>query len=79
MRVLFLPASDGGQEKRRREIDYVESVTKKLAEYLAQSTYEDLPREVVAEAKRCFIDTQGVSLAAADSPTAKILEGLVKE
>lgn len=79
MRAPFLPASDGGQERTRMEMDHMESITRKLAEYVAQSTYEDLPGEVITQAKRCFIDTLGVSLAGADSPTVKILIGLVKD
>jgi 2-methylcitrate dehydratase PrpD len=57
----------------------MESVTKKLAEFVVQSSYKDLPEDVITQAKRCFIDTIGVTLAGVNSRTAKILTGLVKE
>lgn len=56
----------------------MKSTTEKLAAYAAQCTYKDLPETVIVQAKRCFIDTIGVTLAASKSPTAKILTGLVK-
>ncbi len=55
------------------------SITQQLAEYIVQSTYEDLPENVINQAKRCFIDTIGVILAGVDSPTAKIFSGLVRD
>jgi 2-methylcitrate dehydratase PrpD len=57
----------------------MESVTRELAEYAVQTTYEDLPEDIIKQTKRCFVDWTGVTLAATDSPTAKILSTLVKE
>lgn len=57
----------------------MESITRKLAEFVVQTTYEDLPEDVITQTKRCFVDWTGVALAAADSPTAKILSDLVQE
>ncbi|MDI7259555.1 MAG: MmgE/PrpD family protein [Thermodesulfobacteriota bacterium] len=57
----------------------MESITKKLSEYIVQSTYEDLPTDVINQAKRCFIDWMGVTLLGANSTTGKILFELIKE
>lgn len=57
----------------------MKSITKKLAEFAVQSTYGDFPEDVINQAKRCFIDTIGVTLAAVESPTAKVLTGLIQD
>jgi 2-methylcitrate dehydratase PrpD len=55
------------------------SLTSQLAEFVAGSSFKDLPDRVILEAKRCFIDWVGVALAASRSPTAKVLSGLVRD
>jgi 2-methylcitrate dehydratase PrpD len=55
------------------------SITEKLAEAVVEMSYESLPTEVVSEAKRCLIDWVGVTLWAADSPTARVISALVEE
>ncbi|MFH1672070.1 MAG: MmgE/PrpD family protein [Pseudomonadota bacterium] len=55
------------------------SITEGLARYAFQCSFDDLPQEVVIQAKRCFTDTIGVMLAAAESPTVKILTALIQD
>ena len=42
--------------------------TKELAEFIASINYKDLPKEVINEAKLCFLDWLGVTLAGAHDP-----------
>ncbi len=42
--------------------------TKELAEFIASINYNDLPKEVINEAKLCFLDWLGVTLAGAHDP-----------
>lgn len=55
------------------------STTRKLAEFVVQNTYDDLPEAVVSQAKRCLIDWMGVALAATKTQTVKILSALVRD
>jgi 2-methylcitrate dehydratase PrpD len=57
----------------------VASLTSQLAEFVAKSSFKDLPDRVILEAKRCFIDWFGVALAASRSPTARILSDFVRD
>lgn len=53
--------------------------TKRLAEHLAQLTYERLPAEVVKKAKRLILDYFGYATVAVGEPTAEILVRLARE
>jgi 2-methylcitrate dehydratase PrpD len=50
----------------------MESITKKFVNFAADTKYEDLPQEVVHEAKRTILDTFGCALAALDTDKSKI-------
>ncbi|MFX1339302.1 MAG: MmgE/PrpD family protein [Promethearchaeota archaeon] len=43
-------------------------ITKNLAEFVVSTNFDDLPIEVVKEAKLCFLDWLGVALAGAHDP-----------
>jgi 2-methylcitrate dehydratase PrpD len=53
--------------------------TKKLAKYAVDLKYEDLPKEVVHQAKMLTMHTLGVSLAGSQTPQGKRAIGLAKE
>ncbi len=48
-------------------------VTETLARYALEASYQSFPKEVVHQAKRCFLDLIGVALGGANQPLAKIL------
>ena len=48
-------------------------VTEILARYALEASYRSFPREVVHQAKRCFLDLIGVALGGSRQPLAKIL------
>ncbi|MBI4279530.1 MAG: MmgE/PrpD family protein [Armatimonadetes bacterium] len=48
-------------------------VTTRLARFIVETAYGDLPPEVVHQAKRCFVDWTGVTLGGATSPLASVL------
>jgi 2-methylcitrate dehydratase PrpD len=54
--------------------------TAQLAQHVADLTYEQLPRELVALVKQCILDTLGVSIAASTlAPEARIVLDYVNE
>jgi len=53
--------------------------TKKLAEFLCKTSYEDIPVNVREHAKLCILDCLGVTLAATKEKMAEILVDYVKE
>jgi len=53
--------------------------TKKLAEYLCKTSYQDIPVNVREHAKLCILDCLGVTLAATKEKMAEILVEFVKE
>lgn len=54
-------------------------VTEKLARYALETSYKSFPKEVVHQAKRCFLDLIGVALGGANQPLGKILVKTVKD
>lgn len=48
-------------------------LTRKLAEFVRSLKYEDLPSEVIAEAKFCILDWFGVTLSGSKEPLVDIL------
>ena len=48
-------------------------VTKTLAEFVLSTNFDDLPNEVVNEAKLCFLDWLGVAIAGAHDPEVNSL------
>jgi 2-methylcitrate dehydratase PrpD len=54
------------------------TVTDELAQFIRQTTYSDLPSDVIHQAKRCFLDWMGVTLGGCRSPLASILLELVQ-
>jgi 2-methylcitrate dehydratase PrpD len=54
-------------------------VTETLARYGRDVSYRSLPKEVVHQAKRCFLDLIGVALGGSRQPLAKILLKTVQE
>lgn len=54
-------------------------ITKKLAKFILESNYEDLPVEAIRTAKGCILDFIGVSLFGSIQPVARVLEKYVKE
>jgi 2-methylcitrate dehydratase PrpD len=55
------------------------SPTRSLAEYIAAFSYKDLPAEVVAHTKFCFIDSLGCALFGSTLPWGKIITAFTKE
>ena len=53
--------------------------TEKLARYVADSSYKSIPKDVIHQGKRCFLDLIGVALGGAHQPLGKILVKTVKE
>ncbi|MFH1087766.1 MAG: MmgE/PrpD family protein, partial [Chloroflexota bacterium] len=53
--------------------------TRRIADFIAGSSYEGLPPEVVTAAKRCLLDWLGVGLAGSTEPASCILLQTVRE
>jgi len=53
--------------------------TKKLAEFIAKTKFDDIPKEAVYGAKQAFLDTIGVALGGSITPQAEIVIGMVRE
>jgi len=54
----------------------METLTGKLAHFIAQLNYASLPAEVVEKAKLCVMDTLGAALAGSKTPEARIAKKL---
>ncbi len=54
-------------------------VTARLARFVAETRYEDLPSEVVASAKKSFLDTVGVCIGGSAEPGPRLLVRFVKD
>src|SRR4030042_531652 len=54
-------------------------VTERLARYAIETSYRSFPKEVVHQAKRCFLDLLGVALGGAKQPLTRILLKTVKD
>ena len=49
----------------------MEETTKELAQFLSRVQFDDLPPEVVEQAKRCLLDFTGVTIAAAEETASQ--------
>ena len=54
-------------------------VTRELAEYVAQTTFDQLPPEVVRESKRCVLNYLGVALGASRHEAVRLLAETVDD
>ena len=54
-------------------------LTHEIADLILDTSYNKLPKEAVAIAKNCFLDTIGVALAGLNEPASKIALDYVKE
>jgi len=54
------------------------SIAERLAFFAKNLEYEDLPKTVVEQAKRCLLDTIGVILAGYKTDTGKIFTSLLQ-
>jgi len=52
--------------------------TARIAEFIAKSRWEDLPREAVTQAKRAIQDSIGVTLAGSTEPAARIIQKIAE-
>jgi len=52
--------------------------TEKIADWIAKTAYEDLPRQAVERAKRTALDTVAAALAGCTEPAATLITGYVK-
>jgi len=48
-------------------------LTRRLAQFVCTTRFEDLPETVVNKAKECFLDWQGVALAGTTDPGSKVM------
>jgi 2-methylcitrate dehydratase PrpD len=48
-------------------------VTERIAEYVIKSSYRSLPKDVIHQGKRCFLDLIGTTLGGAKQPLGRIL------
>ena len=55
------------------------SVTRKVAQFIINMRFERLPKDVVEQAKKCFLDWLGVALGGSTYPIADILVDFVRE
>lgn len=53
--------------------------TRRLAEFVRETEFDDIPAEVIAKGKECFLDWQGVTLAGTTDPITEIITAYVKE
>ncbi|MFX0199108.1 MAG: MmgE/PrpD family protein, partial [Candidatus Hodarchaeota archaeon] len=57
----------------------MENVTKKLAKFIADTSFRDLPDKIVAQAKSCILDLIGVSLLGSTLKHSRILAEFVRD
>jgi 2-methylcitrate dehydratase PrpD len=55
------------------------SVTKKLADFVVETTFDDLPDGVTEHAKVCILDWIGVALAGSLKPPSRIIASIIRE
>ena len=53
--------------------------TEKVARYIVETKYEQIPDEAVDVAKKLILDTLGVALAGCDEPGSKLITEYVNE
>ena len=56
----------------------MQAVTRKLAEFIAETKYEDLPSDVVKQVKMCLLDYIGCALGGSGEEDIRILANFVK-
>ncbi|MBI4814088.1 MAG: MmgE/PrpD family protein [Methanobacterium sp.] len=54
-------------------------ITRDLAEFIASASYQDLPGDVVEQAKLCFLDFLGVSLRGSYSKSSGIVSKIISD
>ena len=54
-------------------------ITKDLANFIVETSYNDLPKEVREHAKVCILDWLGAALAGSLEPPAKIITSIIRE
>jgi len=54
-------------------------VTKRIAEFIHDTNFHDIPENVIAKSKECFLDWHGVALAGTTEESAKIILQYVKD
>ncbi|MDI6756229.1 MAG: MmgE/PrpD family protein [Thermodesulfobacteriota bacterium] len=57
----------------------METLTGKLAHFIAGLNYQSLPGEVIRKAKHCLMDTLGAALAGSKTPEAKVAKKLAEK
>lgn len=57
----------------------MEVVTDKVLEFILDTRFEDLPDNVIHQAKRCLLDTLGALLAGSDTPVVRIMNSFVTQ
>src|SRR5512139_3342984 len=55
------------------------TIARDLAKYALGIKYEDLPKEVIHEAKKVVLDAVGCAIGAFPSQTSKIIQNIIKE
>lgn len=55
------------------------SVTKKLVDFVVETSFDDMPEEVAEHTKTCILDWIGVALAGSLEPPSKIMASIIKE
>lgn len=55
------------------------SVTRKLAKYVVETTYDDLAKNVVEHIKHCILDWIGVAFAGSTDPASRTIVQLISE
>lgn len=55
------------------------SLSEALAQFVAKTTYEDLPEDVVAFTKLCILDWFGSAIAGKESPPVQMISQMIKE
>lgn len=53
--------------------------TDRIAQFIAETDYESLPKEAVSIAKKAILDCMGVTIAGSNEPVTKILTGQVRQ
>lgn len=67
------------QEKLRRPGVISLELSRELAKYVTETSYDRLPSEVVSFTKLCILDYFGSAIAGSDKPPVKIMDEMVHE
>ncbi|MFT9850071.1 MmgE/PrpD family protein [Aneurinibacillus sp. REN35] len=55
------------------------SISRQLASYLVQATYEDMPAEAIEYTKLCMLDWLGSAIAGRNTPPIRMIQEMVEE